>query len=191
MITGIILASGLSRRMKRDKLLIELGGKPIVEYVIQASVKSKLDHIILVYRKEEVKSIADKYKIETIQNNNAILGQSQSIKLGVGKTQVDSSFMFLMGDQPFVDSKLIDRLIMKFKTQELPIVVPYYRGNRGMPSIFSHIYRKELLEIEGDMGGRDILKRDEANIHKVDIEYNIPGIDIDTQEDLDRVRKWM
>ncbi len=55
MITGIILASGFSNRMKRDKLLMEIEGIPMVERVIQSSIKSKLDEVILVYRVNEVK----------------------------------------------------------------------------------------------------------------------------------------
>jgi molybdenum cofactor cytidylyltransferase len=191
MITGIILASGLSKRMKRDKLLIELNEKPIIEYVIKAAVRSNLDHVILVYRKEIVKVIAKKYKVDTIYNDNAHLGQSQAIKLGVSKSHKDSSLMFLMGDQPFVNSELINKLILKYKKNKLPILVPYYNGNRGMPNIFGPIYRKELLKVEGDAGGREILKRDHLKIHRVDIVDRKLGIDIDTQEDLERVRRWL
>ena len=47
MITGIILASGFSRRMKRDKLLMEIDGIKMAERVIQACNKSSLDDLIL------------------------------------------------------------------------------------------------------------------------------------------------
>ena len=46
MITGIILASGFSRRMKADKLLIDIEGSALIERVIKACVDSRLDDII-------------------------------------------------------------------------------------------------------------------------------------------------
>ncbi len=65
MITGIILASGFSKRMNRDKLLMEIDGVPMVERVIQRAVESRLDEVILVYRVDEVKRIGKKYGIQT------------------------------------------------------------------------------------------------------------------------------
>ena len=79
MITGIILASGFSRRMKKDKLLLEVGGMPLVERVIKACWESNLDEIILVYRREEVANIGKKYNVKTIYNANAHLGQSEGL----------------------------------------------------------------------------------------------------------------
>lgn len=191
MITGIILASGLSRRMKRDKLLINLGDKAIIEHVVEACVNSDLDKIILVYRKEQVKMIGEKYKIETIYNENASLGQSQAMKLGLGIANRDSSFMFLMGDQPFINSDWINKLILEYKKSNLPILVPFYNGTRGSPIIFGCEYRKELLKVEGDIGGREIVRREYLKVHKVYIDDPRLGTDIDTEENLEKVEKWI
>ena len=60
MITGIIMASGFSKRMKTDKLTIEIEGMKIIERVIEATISSKLDKIILVYRTEEIRLIGEK-----------------------------------------------------------------------------------------------------------------------------------
>ena len=52
MITGIILASGLSRRMAgHDKLLLPVDGTAIVERVMRAADASRLDNIILAVSK--------------------------------------------------------------------------------------------------------------------------------------------
>lgn len=191
MITGIILASGLSRRMKRDKLTIELKGKPIIEYVIEACVNSKLDKIILVYRNLELEELAKSYNIKTLYNENARLGQSEAIKLGLRDIDKGSSFMFLMGDQPFIDSSLIDRLIAEYKNIDEKILVAYYNGKRAMPVIFPYKYRDELLMVHGDKGGREIIDREYRSIHKIDINNSKAGKDIDTPEDLEEVKKWI
>lgn len=191
MITGIILASGFSKRMKKDKLLISLGGQTIIEYVINAAVNSNLDRIILVYRKEDVKKIAQKYQIETLYNNNSHLGQSQAMKLGIEATNDETSFMFIMGDQPFITTSLINKLISEYKNTELPISVPFYNGNRGMPIIISNEYRDKLLKVEGDKGGRDIISKNHNKVHRVYMDDIKLGIDIDTPEDLEKVKRWI
>ncbi len=184
MITGIILASGFSKRMKRDKLLLEIKGSTIIERVIKACVESKLDKVILVYRNPMVKEIGEKYKVETIYNENAYLGQSEGMKLGIINARDSTSYMFLVGDQPFLTSELINKLIQEYKEANLPILVPYYNENRGMPMIISSIYKKELLKVEGDKGGRDIVNKYSEKVKKVYIRDETLGLDMDTPEDL-------
>lgn len=184
MITGIILASGFSNRMGRDKLLIDIDGEKIIERVIKASVDSNLDEVILVYRKEEVKEIGDKYNIRTVYNEVANLGQSQSLKLGVSEATDAKTYMFLVGDQPFLTSSLINRLIDEYNKSDLPILIPYYNGLRGMPMLISSIFKEELLKVTGDKGGREIVEKNIDKVKRVYIEEEKLGVDIDNQEDL-------
>lgn len=184
MITGIILASGFSRRMKRDKLLMEIDGDILIERVIKACIGSKLDDIIIVYRNEEVKKIGEKYNIKTIYNAQANLGQSEGLKLGVRKAIDAKSYMFLVGDQPFLTSDLINKLIEEYRESNLPILVPYYNEQRGMPMIISSIFKEELLKITGDKGGRDIVEKNISKVKKVYIGEEKLGIDIDDESDL-------
>ncbi|NLK43837.1 MAG: nucleotidyltransferase family protein [Tissierellia bacterium] len=184
MIIGIILASGFSRRMKKDKLLLEVEGIPIIERVIKACRESNLDEIILTYRRKEVANIGEKYNIKTVYNENAHLGQSEGMKLGVKEAKEASAYMFFVGDQPFITSDLINRLIGEYKKNKSEILVPFYKGNRGMPTIISSNYKDELLEITGDKGARNLVNK---YIHKADkffVEDDRLGMDIDTIEDL-------
>ncbi len=187
MITGIILASGFSRRMERDKLLIDIGGDKLIERVIKACVASKLDEIILVYRKDEVKNIGKKYNIKTIYNEKSHLGQSEGLKLGVRNALEANAYMFLVGDQPFLTSELINRLIEEYNVSSLPIAVPYYNNHRGMPIIISSIFKEELLKITGDKGARDIVERNICKAKKTYIQDERLGMDIDNQEDLNKL----
>ena len=191
MVTGIILASGFSKRMGKDKLLIELDGEKIIETVIKAAKASELSQVVVVYRKTEVKRIADTYKVDSVLNPKAELGQSESMKRGIKRTDKGSDFMFLMGDQPFLNSDLIDTLINEYKKTSRGIIVPFYNSKKGMPSIFSSNYRQELLEVEGDKGGRDIMQRNQEDIKKVYFHNEKLGIDVDTFDDLERIKRWI
>ncbi len=108
MITGIIMAAGFSKRMNKDKLILDFKGISIIERVIKAVKQSNVDKIILVYREEKIKEIGIKNGIKTVYNNMAQIGQSQSIKLGINASSIETKgFMFFVGDQPFLDSLLL------------------------------------------------------------------------------------
>lgn len=183
-ITGIIQASGFSKRMKKDKLLMKIQGEILIERVIKAAVESSLDEIILVYRQIEVKEIGEKYNIRTIYNENAHLGQSESMKLGIIEASDSDAYMFFVGDQPLITKELINKLIGEFKNTNINIVVPYYGEERGTPIIISSKYREELLRVEGDIGAREIVKNNPCDIKKVFISNILQGMDIDKEEDI-------
>lgn len=181
---GIIFASGFSRRMGQDKLLLEIEGEKIIEKVIKACRKSNLEEIILIYREKRIKDIGDKYKLKTVYNPNARLGQSEAMKLGIKEESNAEDYMFFVGDQPFLSSEFINQLIEEYKKNKSSILIPYYNGNRGMPIIISSKYKEELLNVVGDKGGRDIVNKYIKEATKIYIKEEKQGIDIDTPEDL-------
>jgi molybdenum cofactor cytidylyltransferase len=99
--------------------------------------------------------------------------------------------MFLLGDQPFLDPTTINILIEQFMRNQHQIIVPVYNGKRGNPAIFPTLFRDELLAIEGDRGGKVIVERMEDRTRFVPIEKSAPGIDIDTQEEYERIQQLM
>jgi molybdenum cofactor cytidylyltransferase len=189
LITGIILASGFSKRMEKDKLLLEIGGVPVVERVVRAAKSSLLDDIILIYQNNRVKEIGKQYGVRTVYNDSAHEGQSAAVKLGVRESRPDTdAFMFLVGDQPFLDPATINTLIECHASNPKDIIIPVYDGKRGNPAIFPSIFRDDLLAIEGDIGGRVLIEKMGERVKLVAIENSIAHIDIDTQEDYDRIK---
>lgn len=184
-VTGIIMASGFSSRMGRNKLLIKIQNKTILEYVIEAAKASKLDNICLVYRSDEIRLIGEKHNIKTIINKEPHLGQSQSVILGVQENDSDA-YMFLVGDQPFITTDLIDILIENYKKDPEKIVVPYYQDKICMPILFPSRFKEELLKVKGDKGGRGIIRNNPSFIKRVDVVDEKVISDIDTIEDLNR-----
>ncbi len=184
MITGIIMASGFSRRMNRDKLTLSLGGELVIEKVIKVAKESKLDEVILVYQNELIGDIGQKYGIKTVFNSSPEKGQSESMKLGIKAASLSTkAFMFIVGDQPLMDSKTINEIIEMFKNNDKEIIVPTYNGKKGSPTVFSSKLKKKLLEVEGDKGGRRIIAEMPHEVGYVPIEDYKVGLDIDTWEE--------
>jgi len=189
MISGIILASGFSRRMKTEKLLLAVDGTPMVERVIQAARASLLDEVLLVYQNEDIKKAGEKHGIKTVYNECAAAGQSASIKIGIEAASPGTDgFMFLVGDQPFLNAAVINTVIDAFNREPHSITVPVYNGKRGNPVIFPATLKNNLLALEGDRGGRVIIETMPARVKLVTIEDERLGTDVDTEEDYKIIR---
>ncbi|MCP4717795.1 MAG: nucleotidyltransferase family protein, partial [Deltaproteobacteria bacterium] len=158
MLSGIILASGFSRRMQQNKLLLPLEGKPLVERVISAAAKSRLDESILVYRDEAILQIGINYGAQAIHNKHAAQGQSAAVRAGVTQASpATNGYLFLVGDQPYITAAIIDKIIEFNKIQPDMIIVSVYDERRGNPVLFPKSMRSDLLALTGDSGGRQIM----------------------------------
>lgn len=180
MISGIIMASGFSKRMKQDKLFLTVDGIPMVEAVIAAAKASQLDEIILVYRNPKLRRLIDKWEINAVENPFPQKGQSESMKLGIqASNEMTKGYLFFVGDQPFITPAVIDSLINAYYMNLGSIIVPRYDGERGNPVLFSSHYKDKLLSIEGDRGGRSLIQEEMDQVYFLEISNPRVGIDID------------
>lgn len=190
-ISGIILAAGSSKRMGRQKLLLPFKDSTILESVIRTACSCKsIGEIIVVYQSGEVYEKVKKYDVKAVYNPIAELGQSTSVIAGVKNSDPRTlAYTFIMGDQPFISPDVVEKLIGIWEQNKLSIIVPRYNGENGMPTIFSRNFKKNLMNITGDKGGREVIK---ANIDKVifvDIDETMAGFDVDTLEDYEEMLK--
>lgn len=184
-ISGIIMASGESKRFgKRDKLLEEILGKTIIENVCKNALESNLDEIILVYNNKEIANIIDNKEIKKIYNDKPWLGMSRSLKLGVKEAHLETEgYLFLLGDQPYIDKHIINTIVNEFYKSRASIILPRFKGKNSNPVLFPKKFKDELLEVIGDKGGRDLIKKHKDSIVLVDFECD-KNKDIDYEKDL-------
>ncbi len=188
-VTGIILAAGFSRRMGSEKLLLPIDGLPMIEHVLRAATGSKLTKVLLVYQNKHVAEIGERYKLHCIYNELAIDGQSVSIRLGVNAAQANTdAYVFLVGDQPFISAEIINRIIAEHAEHPEDIIVPRYGEKRATPTLFPQSFRDDLLALQGDSGGRQIMERAPEKIHEIIMAEKLGGIDIDTPGSYQRLK---
>jgi len=192
---GIILAAGESRRFGSSKQMEKLNGKPILNWVLEASLNSDLDKTILVLGHDHEKilprlnHLQDNTKLQIEINPAYNEGMSSSLRLGLSKTMEDfPAAMFILGDQPMITVRLINLLLGKFAENEMGICVPSFKGKRKNPVIMSKKYYKELMDIRGDKGARKIIDSNLQDVLFVEIDDNMAFIDVDTKEDLERLK---
>jgi molybdenum cofactor cytidylyltransferase len=87
-----------------------------------------------------------------------------------------------LADMPFVQVSTFNQVCAALREHE--IVVPTFQGQRGHPVGFQRQYFSELAELDGDSGGRSILKRHADKVFELPVDD--PGVlyDIDTEADL-------
>lgn len=188
---GIILAAGASARFGRPKQLARLRGKPLLTRVLDAAVQSDLDRVVLVLgcAHRQIAARLNEHLLDAgirpVINHEYRRGQGSSLRLGLSKVPADfAAAMFLLADQPLVTASLINRLLAANRRSQKGICLPAAGGRPGNPVIFDSKYFEALMRIEGDRGGREIIRSHPHDVLKVEIDCPHALVDIDTPEDL-------
>tara|TARA_B100000686_G_C16802814_1_gene987378 strand:- start:1665 stop:3245 length:1581 start_codon:yes stop_codon:yes gene_type:complete len=186
-ISNIILAAGQSKRMKdKNKLLLDINNKKMIQNVIDSAINSNANNNIVVvgyqYQKIE-KYIKD--NITITMNKEYKKGLSSSLKKGISTLPEDcDAVIIILGDMPKINTHLINSLINGFNPNDNKyIVTPTYNGKRGNPILIGRKYFPDILKLKGDIGAKDILNKNSKYIHKIPQKNSSSLIDIDTNQD--------
>lgn len=182
-VSAILLAAGKSSRMGKLKQLMPLGESTILEQTLDNLLGSKVTEVIVVlgYKAEEVVKRLSGRPVKVVVNPLYRKGMGTSIAAGLKFVDSQSqAVMLTLGDQPYVDSPTINRLIDAFSSDKKGIVIPTHQGQRGHPLIFARKYQAQLYDLSGDIGGREIIKQHPEDVLEVPVGCEGIIIDIDT-----------
>lgn len=193
MISGIVLAAGKAQRMRQQKLLLHLKGKPVLQWTLEAALGSKLDEVVCIVRKlqEIQQGISLKHeKLRWAVNDRAAQGQSTSIVAGLKaiSSQAEAA-IFLVGDQPLVKPDLINGLIGLFEKEAALIVAPTFQDQTRNPVLFHKLLFPELLKLTGDKGGRRLIEKYKDKTVFLEWKEEAPFLDVDRWEDYEKLKK--
>jgi len=187
-IAGVILAAGSSKRMGvANKLLMKYKNHSVIEEVIKQMAGSMLDEIIIVtgYQRDIIDKQIIKYKsdkVTPIYNPDYQKGRAESIKNAVRHFDKRAdALLFMVADKPTVDTALINRAIVHYKKHRPTLLYVETADGRGHPIIFSSRLFGELLLLEGDRVGDNLIAK-----YKNDIFVLVDDavqIDINNEED--------
>ncbi len=188
---GIILAAGMSTRFGGPKQLQKLKDRYLLDWVLDAALSSQLEGLILVLGhhfeaiRKALASSLQHPRLWMVFNPKFANGQSESLRTGLAQVKHDfPSVMFLLGDQPLMNGKVIDLLLESFWASPQDICVPVCRGQRRNPAIFSLTFFERLMAIEGDRGARELIRAHPASVLTVEIDDPACFFDVDTEKDL-------
>jgi molybdenum cofactor cytidylyltransferase len=192
-VAAVILAGGQSTRMGGpNKLLAEIGGRPLIRIAVEEALASRARPVIVVtgHQRDKVDGALVGLKVERVHNPDFADGLSTSLKAGLGAVPAEADgAVVLLGDMPQVRASLIDRLIAAFDPERgALVVVPTIEGKRGNPVIWSRRFFPELMALEGDVGARHLIARYAEAVTEVAVTDQAAFIDVDTPDALSKVK---
>jgi molybdenum cofactor cytidylyltransferase len=192
-IAAVILAAGRSTRMGGpNKLLAEIGGRPLIRIAAEEALASKARPVIVVtgHQREQVQAAVNGLNVQVVHNPNFAQGLSTSVKAGLDAVPADADgAVVCLGDMPQVRAALIDRLIAAFDPERgALVVVPTIDGKRGNPVVWSRRFFPELAALEGDVGARHLIGKYAEAVSEVALTDAGALTDVDTPDALSRVK---
>ncbi|HIX62836.1 MAG TPA: EF2563 family selenium-dependent molybdenum hydroxylase system protein [Candidatus Mediterraneibacter colneyensis] len=183
----VVLAAGAGTRFGGNKLNAPVRNKPLYEHTLDRVQAFGAFPAFIVTGSEEIAGEAQKRGITPVWNRKPELGIARSLKLGLEETVKSRSglkgILFSVCDQPGLDPATMQQIFRVSSLHPGSIVCAGSGGKTGNPVCWDASFFPELLALEGDEGGRQIMKkyRDKVRIVQADPEELK---DIDRKEDL-------
>jgi len=188
---AVILAAGLSTRMgERNKLLLDLGGTPMIRRVVQVYSKA-IDGVIRVvtgFEAERIGQALSGLPVQIIHNPQFAQGQQTSVVAGLAKVSQEAPTILGLGDQPHLRPADLRWLMAQHEKAPEKITIPQnMTGARGNPIVIPRALRGQMLANPKSPGCRKFT-RDNPNLVQM-----VPSLalgffaDIDTPEDYARI----
>jgi molybdenum cofactor cytidylyltransferase len=189
-VAGIVLAAGVSQRLGRNKLFLELEGETLLRRVVGRAVAAGLSPVFAVLGHEADRALREVAGMacQPVTNPDYALGINVSLRAGVRAVppRVDAAVV-LLGDMPFVTTEMIEAIVERFRQSGAPLVVSDYAGVQAPPTLFDRSLLDEFLAMEGDACSRQLMKRHRTEA--VVVSWPATALaDIDVPDDYERAK---
>lgn len=182
---ALILAAGAATRFGAAKVFAPLGGRPLVDRVIEAAVAAGLGEIVVVLGpRSPLEASADLGRARIVRNPRPEEGLSSSVRIGLEALgpELDAAVV-LLGDQPLVRPEVIRALLDAGVPADRSIVVPRYAGGGGQnPTLVLRSGWSLAGELSGDRGFGPLIAAHPELVVEVPADGSNP--DVDTPADL-------
>jgi molybdenum cofactor cytidylyltransferase len=192
-VAAVVLAAGRSTRMGAvNKLIAEIGGKPLVRIAAEQALASRASPVIVVtgHERDKVEAALADLPVRVVHNPDYADGLGTSLKTGIAAVPADADGAIIcLGDMPQVDARLIDKLLAAFDPEKgALVVVPSIEGRRGNPVVWSRRFFPDLMAVQGDIGARHIIASYVEAVVEVPVAGDAALTDVDTPESLSAVK---
>lgn len=189
----LILAAGLSSRMKGFKPLLPLGDKTVLEQTISRFLEAGIDKsdilVVIGKRAEEVTEVLGKIGVDSVINE-AYSTSDMFFSMKLGLKNLHKPFRGVLispGDIPLIKPSTILGLIEEKERSSLSIIIPSFNKRRGHPILLGSKIISMLDSYEGNDGLRGFLEEHKAQLHYVEVEDMLMLVDIDKPEDYEKI----
>lgn len=183
----VVMASGLSARYGKNKLLEDLGGRAVILRTVD-SLRMAGYAPLVVTRSDAVAALMDREGVACIRHDGPL--KSDTMHVGINALPPDAAgWLFMPGDQPLASPDSLQRLAARFLAHPDRAVRLGYGDTPGSPVVFPAACREALLAYAGDRGGTDVLRSRRISCDTVQAGQPWELWDVDTPEELARIRQ--
>ena len=173
-VAALLLAAGRSTRMQgHNKLLLPLGGQPLVAHAARALAASRASPVITVtgHDREAIEAALAGHEITLVHNPAFATGMASSLKAGLAAVPADASAVLVcLADMPALRTADIDHLLAAFDPASgREIIVPVFGGKRGNPVLLSRRFFPDIMRCEGDTGARQVVAANPDAVFEVEM----------------------
>ena len=180
----VILAAGNSSRMGTSKALLPWIKSTLIKELVDKYLQ--LNQEVIVVSGSNHKALLN-LQLQTshiVENTNYEQGMGKSIAVGVNYVQSyfpkAKGIFILTVDQPFISLSHLQNMLAVFKSNTI-VVSSSEQGYRGIPSLFSATYFKELVALEDDRGAKPVCFKHKTQLQIVQTAHEDLD-DMDTPE---------
>ena len=191
-LAAIVLAAGYSSRMGQFKPLLSVGASTAVEAVVQSFLAAGVLDVCVVlgHRADDLRPVVEAAGARCTINSNFDLGMYSSVCAGVAALSTSTDTCFVTpADIPLVRVGTIRRLVRFYAETRKGIIYPIFNGDRGHPTLISRAILAEALDRGPDSRLSALLAAHEEESSSLFVPDEGIHLDMDTPDDLARVRE--
>ena len=178
----VIMASGQGKRFGGNKLMAELGGKPLISWVLDAA-RGIFHRWVVVTRYADVETLCRQRQIPVVLHD--LPDRSDTVRLGLevlGESL--SGCMFCPGDQPLLSRESVRAVALRAAQEPEFIWRLAYGNTAGMPVLFPRWAFPQLRALPQGKGGSVILQKNPGRVRLVPAREECELWDVDSPDDL-------
>jgi len=175
-VAGVILAAGASRRMGKNKMLLELDGESLVRRAAKRALAAGLSPVVVVIGHEAARVRAELKDLPLVFANNPDYTGLDTLGADVAAVVV------MLGDMVRVTAETLALLVAAARGTAAPLVVSRYGDVTAPPLLFRRALFAELLAWTGDGCGKAVVQAHKQEAMYVDRPEALLA-DVDTPED--------
>ncbi len=184
-VAGVILAAGASRRMGRNKMLLELEGESLVRRAAQRALAAGLSPVVVVigHEADRLRAELKGLPLELAVNPDYTGPTSGSLHRGLDVLDADvEAVVVMLGDMVRVTIETLAMLVAAARGTDAPLVVSRYGDVTAPPLLFRRALFGELLAWTGEGCGKAVVQAHRREAMYVERPEALLA-DVDTPED--------
>ena len=142
----------------------------MIEKAISNVTSSEVFHTLVVlgsYR-DEILAVISNLPVSYYYNENYRDGMLSSVQCGFKNLPEECEAVLVFpGDQPFIETEVVNLIIEKYRTTGKGIIIPVYRKKRGHPILIDIKYREAVYNLPDDEGLRYLSYRYRRDVYEV------------------------